>query len=233
MLHLVVAGATIVVLAILGAFNSENVLRTIAAGVENTFSTGTDWPNPFTKTSWIELADASVGLFADHVWPALIPGSTGTGRPYVVSFADLGNVTTFNATANIPEPAVHVHVFRQSMTEVQIIWGILLTLLGGFFVLVWGTVFFRSHSTKIRHTVSDLEGTTAELHKQVSRNTPALVFLEKLFSMTKSNDMTAMREPLRRLSTETRTAPQTPYLPSLSKLHPFAKPKQEDHRADQ
>ncbi|KAL8842281.1 MAG: hypothetical protein Q9176_002670 [Flavoplaca citrina] len=232
MLHLVVAGATLVVLAILGAFNSENVLRTIAAGVGNTFSTGTDWPNPFTKTSWIELADASVGLFADHVWPALIPGSTGTGRPYVVSFADLGNVTTFNATANIPEPAVHIHVFRQSMTEVQIIWGILLTLLGGFFVLVWGTVFFRSHSTKIRRTVSELEVTTAELHKQVSRNTPALGFLEKLFSMTKLNDLTAMREPLRRLSTETRAAPQTPYLPSISKLHLFAKPKQEDHKAD-
>lgn len=26
------------------------------------------------------MADASVALLADHVWPALIPGSTGTGR---------------------------------------------------------------------------------------------------------------------------------------------------------
>ena len=65
---------------ILGALNPGNVLQTIPAGVVNTFSANTAWQNPFNKTIWIHMADASVALLEDHVWPALIPGSTGTGR---------------------------------------------------------------------------------------------------------------------------------------------------------
>lgn len=89
MLNIIVTGVTLAVLAILGALNPGLVLQTLPAGVVNTFAANIAWQNPFTKTSWIDLADASVALLADRVWPALIPGSTGTGRPYVVDFVDL------------------------------------------------------------------------------------------------------------------------------------------------
>lgn len=221
MLNLVVAGATFVVLAILAASNSGNVLQTIAAGVESTFSPGADWPNPFAKTSWIELADASVGLFADHVWPALIHGSTGTGRPYVVDLSKLADLTESNATmVNTIDPLLYVRLLRESMTwvdrepftEAQVIRAILLIILTLAILIVAGTMFIRSNSARLEATVSGF-------HNHISQNAPALGFLERLFSTTNSKELTTMREPLRRLITDIRTASQTPYLPSLSKLH--------------
>ena len=212
MLNLVVAGATFVVLAILAAFNPGNVLQTIAAGVENTFSPGVDWPNPFGKTSWIELADASVGLFADHVWPALIPGSTGTGRPYLVDLSKLPDLTEPNATmVNTTDPLVYVKLLRESMTwvdrepftEAQVIRAILLIILTLAVLIVAGTMSIRS--------------TVSRLQDVASQNAPVLGFLERLFSTTNSNDLTTTRKSLGRLNTEIRTASQTPYLPSLSK----------------
>ncbi|KAI4259642.1 MAG: hypothetical protein L6R42_004481, partial [Xanthoria sp. 1 TBL-2021] len=118
MLNILIASATLAVLAILAALNPGNVLQTIAAGVEHTFSPGAAWENPFTKTSFIDLADASVALFADHVWPALIPGSTGTGRPYVVDLSTLANLTELN-TVNMSDPLVYVQMLRESMTWVD------------------------------------------------------------------------------------------------------------------
>ncbi|CAL8575964.1 hypothetical protein XPA_001858 [Xanthoria parietina] len=92
---------------ILGALNPGNVLQTIPAGVVNTFSANTAWQNPFNKTIWIHMADASVALLEDHVWPALIPGSTGTGRsPHLINH---WNAQGFNEDmVDMSDPLVYV-----------------------------------------------------------------------------------------------------------------------------
>lgn len=233
MLNILVAGATLAVLAILAAFNPGNVLQTIAAGVEHTFSSGAAWENPFTKTSFIDLADASVALFADHVWPALIPGSTGTGRPYVVDLSTLANLTELS-TVNMSDPLVYVQMLRESMTwvdrepftEAQVIRGIILIILALSILIITGTMFIRSNSARLDATVSGLRDVT-------SRNGPALGFLERLCNMTNANELKTIREPLRQLSTEIRTARQTPYLPSLGKLHLCAWSNRANPKANQ
>ncbi|CAO1600223.1 hypothetical protein XANCAGTX0491_003924 [Xanthoria calcicola] len=96
---------------ILGALNPGKVLQTIPAGVVNTFSANTAWQNPFTKTIWIHMADASVALLADHVWPALIPRSTGTGRsPHVINH---WNAQEFNEDmVDMSDPLVYKELLR-------------------------------------------------------------------------------------------------------------------------
>ncbi|KAL8753371.1 MAG: hypothetical protein Q9199_005097 [Rusavskia elegans] len=212
MLNILIASATLAVLAILAAFNPGNVLQTIAAGVEHTFSPGAAWENPFTKTSFIDLADASVALFADHVWPALIPGSTGTGRPYVVDLSTLANLTELN-TVNMSDPLVYVQMLRESMTwvdrepftEALVIRGILLIILTLSILIITGTMFIRSNSARLDATVSGLRDVT-------SRNAPALGFLERLCNMTNANELKTIPEPLRQLSTEIRTAASVSYI---------------------
>ncbi|KAL8915297.1 MAG: hypothetical protein Q9171_000167 [Xanthocarpia ochracea] len=235
MLNILVTGATLVVLSILSFFNPGNVLQTIAAGVENTFSGSVAWENPFPKTSFIELADASIALFADHVWPAIIPGSTGTGRPYVVSLSDLENLSEsrnlayLNGTlADMSDPLVYIHILRESMTwvdrepftEAQVIRGVLLTLLALFTILITGTFLIR-HNIRYKFsaldgTVSKLEATISGLHTAMSQNASVLGFIERLCHITRSDDSETVGEPLRQLNTEMRATGQIPYLPSLT-----------------
>ncbi|KAL8924800.1 MAG: hypothetical protein Q9172_002515 [Xanthocarpia lactea] len=237
MLNILVTGATLAVLSILSFFNPGNMLQTIAAGVENTFSGTVAWENPFPKTSFIELADASIALFADHVWPAIIPGSTGTGRPYVVSLSDLDNLSEprnlalayLNGTlADMSDPLVYIHMLRESMTwvdrepftEAQVIRGVLLTLLALFTILITGTFLIR-HNIRYKFsaldgTVSKLEATTSGLHTAMSRNACILGFIERLCHITRSDDPKTVGEPLRQLNTEMRATGQVPYLPGLT-----------------
>ncbi|KAL8652283.1 MAG: hypothetical protein Q9226_004339 [Calogaya cf. arnoldii] len=203
MLSILAGGVTLAVLAVLGYFNPGDMLHTIGAGAEKSFASA-GWVNPFQNTSLIGLADANIALFADHILPAVIPGSTGTGRPYLVSFSDPANLTIANETVNIPEPVAHIYVLRESMTA-QIIWGAVLFLLTACFLAGVVTLVHWSDSARLE-----------TLRDAMSQNAPALGFLERLCNITNANELETIREPLGQLSEEMHTAGRTPYLPILT-----------------
>lgn len=96
-------------------------------------------------------------------------------------------------------------IYCRRLIEAQVTRVRLLQFVG---LVVVGTLLFRSFSRASR-----------SMAQNMAQNTPALVFLERLCSMTNSHQVKKMREPLGQLLTEMRTAGQTPYLPSLSKSH--------------
>ncbi|KAL8998524.1 MAG: hypothetical protein Q9169_002467 [Polycauliona sp. 2 TL-2023] len=221
MWDVLVYGVTVMLLALLGVYNHEAIFNTLPAGVDHSFSnTTTSWINPFANISFIDLADDSVALFADHIIPALIPGSTGTGRPYVVDSASLAVTAVNDTTLSMSDHLVYVKMLRASMAradrepfmEAHVIRGLLLVLFVFFVVVLGGSLCIRSYIRSVSR-VMRLE--VAELGNTTAQNTPVLGYLERLFNLTSSKDL-KIREPLRLLGSETRKADQTPYVPSLT-----------------
>ncbi|KAL8669460.1 MAG: hypothetical protein Q9168_005946 [Polycauliona sp. 1 TL-2023] len=210
MLTVIIGSALGLLLAIIGIFN-QDIRQTIAAGVEHAVPATTTWPNPFLKTSWIDLADASVALFADHIIPAVVPGSTGTGRPYVVDLAGLADLTTnLNSTmVDTSDPLV-------PFTGAQVICGVLLVIFVLSVLVVIGCLSFWSFYTGIGRKFSELETATSGLHGEMSRSASLAPFFDRLCQLTKSGDLKTMREPLSQLNTELRATGQVPCLPGLT-----------------
>ena len=89
------------VIALLKTFNPGGFLNTLGSGHDDDFfKTATmALTNPFTKKSILSFADRFVSLQADIIMPAIIPGITSTGRPYLFEKTLLnGNVTITNLT---------------------------------------------------------------------------------------------------------------------------------------
>ncbi|KAL8770224.1 MAG: hypothetical protein Q9209_004066 [Squamulea sp. 1 TL-2023] len=225
MYHLLVTGLTLAVLSILALLNPANVMQTISAGVEETIlSASAAWRNPFEKTSILDIADASIALLADHIVPTIIPGSTGTGRPYVVSLSDFANLTSSNmSSANVSDPLIYLdmvrasmaHVDREPFTKTQVflalLWVVVMIILVGLSV--------RSHLRSLHITITTLGATISGLQAATPLYATVLGFIERLGLITQSNDvehdMEVARKSLSQLNTDMRAAGQIPYLPNL------------------
>ncbi|KAL8811643.1 MAG: hypothetical protein Q9200_001643 [Gallowayella weberi] len=236
MYNLLVFGVTAAVIAILGLFHHEILSYTITSG-EATFFTTPTWENVFTNKSLIEMSDASIAFFADRFVPAIIPGSTSTGRPYIVSLfenANVTNVTVPNATPlNISDPVVvmslikaSMHVDREPFTWIQ---GLLSVAMATIFIfttiMVVGLVLwyrYRSRSkmlqkvnTALNCTITTLHdfnltllNTNTTLHNTIAQFKNAMAFVERLCTSKTS-------ESLIQLKAELPTTGQIPYLPHL------------------
>ncbi|KAL8729741.1 MAG: hypothetical protein Q9166_004570 [cf. Caloplaca sp. 2 TL-2023] len=116
MYQLVIPVVTAAVFSISAMF-SPGMLLTIGSGFENAvYSAGSTFKKTFADKSFIDLADVSVALFADSIVPAVVPGSTRTGRPYIVSITDLTNATILAAASfNVSDPVVLMNLVRASV----------------------------------------------------------------------------------------------------------------------
>lgn len=86
-----------------------------AAGNACYFNAAT-WQNAFKQVSFLDLADASVAFFTDRLIPAVVPGTTSTGRPYIISLADQVNLMDPATTPlNTSDPVVLISRIKVSM----------------------------------------------------------------------------------------------------------------------
>lgn len=109
MFYLLYAGISLVVIRILAIFNPGAFLSTIGSGLNvDAIFTALPWKNPFSKTSILQFADAFVALQADLVIPAVLPGATSVGRPYIVEkIYNFSNLTQADSTGT---PSMHVTI---------------------------------------------------------------------------------------------------------------------------
>lgn len=71
--------------------------------------------NPFTKTSIYSFADFFVSLQADLIIPAILPGATSCGGPYIVKrAAHLTNSTVAAPRQAVRSPGVHKYTRQWS-----------------------------------------------------------------------------------------------------------------------
>ncbi|KAI4241327.1 MAG: hypothetical protein L6R40_004633 [Gallowayella cf. fulva] len=73
--------------------------------------------NAFKQVSFLDLADASVAFFTDRLIPAVVPGTTSTGRPYIISLADQVNLMDPATTPlNTSDPVVLISRIKPAGT---------------------------------------------------------------------------------------------------------------------
>lgn len=98
------AGVTFLVTSLLALYSPGILRRTIGEGMDADFLSlvKLSWNNPFSKKSILEYADAFVALQADRILPAVLPGATSIGRPYIFEKekACFLNLTMANNTGN-------------------------------------------------------------------------------------------------------------------------------------
>ncbi|KAI4147378.1 MAG: hypothetical protein LQ341_001809, partial [Variospora aurantia] len=97
-------GVTFLVTSLLALYSPGILRRTIGDGIDADFLSlvKLSWNNPFSKKSILEYADAFVALQADRILPAVLPGATSIGRPYIFEKekACFLNLTMANNTGN-------------------------------------------------------------------------------------------------------------------------------------
>ncbi|KAL8719224.1 MAG: hypothetical protein Q9225_003751 [Loekoesia sp. 1 TL-2023] len=92
------AGISMLVTALLAYLNPGAFLNTLGSG-KDSFSAGTILKNPLTTKGIFAFADYFVSLQADYIIPAILPGATSVGRPYIVQKAVyLANAAVDNQT---------------------------------------------------------------------------------------------------------------------------------------
>ncbi|KAL8802273.1 MAG: hypothetical protein Q9182_003925 [Xanthomendoza sp. 2 TL-2023] len=233
MYNMLIYGVTAAVIAVLGLFHREILSQTITSG-DASFFTAAAWENPFAKKSLIEMSDASIAFFADRFVPAIIPGSTSTGRPYIVSLFENANVTVPDATPfNTSDPRVlmslikaSMHVDREPFTWIQ---GLLSVAIATMFIfttiIVVGLVIwyrYRIQSKMLQkmnitllHTNTALQNTNSTLHDRNTTQYNTIGQFQTIMSFVERLCTSRTSEPLAHLKADLHAAGQIPYLPNL------------------
>lgn len=104
MYPLLYVGVTLLVTSLLALYSPSILRQTIGDGTDLDFLSlvKLSWTNPFSRKSILEHADAFVAFQADRIWPAILPGATSIGRPYIFEMerASFLNLTMANITGN-------------------------------------------------------------------------------------------------------------------------------------